>query len=499
MSIEYCDKCGEYFDGDYSEGYDESGEMCDACWERKQEDEPMKSLIEKLAPYRSGVVCDGLDSVSRLLCEEYPFVVHEFVSESEVNGWVLPQKWECDVATIKTADGSLIYDGNSHPLGVCAYSKGFVGEIAGRDLKKHLYYSQLYDDAQIYHTDWWYKNWANDWGLSIPKKIYDTIADDDTFSVELKTRFALGTMKVLEWVLPGKTTDSIVLNAHDCHPGCANDDLSGVAVGIELMMNLAEKKDRKYTYRLIVAPEHFGSIFYLDRFGASNLKFALFLESLGTTGPLALQRTFYGDTYIDRALTNALAHSGFEFRTDEFRKIVGNDETCWEGAGFEVPCASLSRVPFPEYHTSHDNARLMDNESLAAACQVVWEALEAMDQEMVMHRTFTGLVCLSNPKYDLYKPMLDPSMPDRHTITPMQRRWNYLMDCLPRYFHGKTTIMDIAERFEMPFRSVYDYVIQFENKGLITTEDVDINRRRPPVGLPPLLTAALAHPSQETT
>ena len=34
-------------------------------------------------------------------------------------------------------------------------------------------------------------------------------------------------MKVLEYTLPGSSSETIIINAHNCHPFQANDDISG--------------------------------------------------------------------------------------------------------------------------------------------------------------------------------------------------------------------------------------------------------------------------------
>jgi aminopeptidase-like protein len=231
---------------------------------------------------------------------------------------------------------------------------------------------------------------------------------------------------------------------------------------------------------LLIAPEHYGSIFYLHRFGKNGIKWALFLESLGSEGPMNLQRSFQGDAMIDRALLQYVK------RSDQFRKIVGNDETCWEAGGYEIACPSLSRCPFPEYHTSRDNADLMGENKLGEAACVVFCALGLLEREMVTARNFTGLVSLSNPKHDLYKPMLDPSIPDRRTISDEQRRFNYLMDCLPRYFDQETLVMDIAERHGLSFGQVYVYIKEWEAKGLVKTTPVYMPANHKPKALPPL-------------
>ena len=62
-------------------------------------------------------------------------------------------------------------------------------------------------------------------------------------------------MKILDFVLKGKSDETIIINAHNCHPYQANDDMSGCAVGISLLMKLSRTKDRFFTYRLLISPE----------------------------------------------------------------------------------------------------------------------------------------------------------------------------------------------------------------------------------------------------
>jgi hypothetical protein len=59
------------------------------------------------------------------------------------------------------------------------------------------------------------------------------------------------------------------------------------------------------------------------------------------------------------------------------------------------------------------------------------------------------------------------------------------MDCIPRYFDGQTRLIEIAERHEQSFRNVYDYVKDFEAKGLVKVSPAPAGD--PPVRkLPPL-------------
>lgn len=438
-------------------------------------------LIRDLSPLRMAPNSHGADVCAGILQEELPFVVHEFEGGTEVNGWVCPMKWEVREAKIRDEDGRIVYDGMWHPLAVIGYSQPFAGRVPGHELKRHLFFPDAFDDALVYHCDLFYKPFREEWGFSVTKQFFHSIQDNRAYDVELRTDFEPGTMKVLEYVLSGETEDTIVMNAHNCHPYLCNDDLSGIAVGIEVCRALAKLPRRRFTYRLVVGAEHFGSVFYLSRLTdaeAQRLKWGVFLEMLGSTGPLALQRSFRGDTLIDRAFLNALTHGHGPWRTDLFRKVVGNDETCWEGAGYDIPFPSLSRSlgqgHFPEYHTSRDGPELIVKEKLDDAARIVRDAFDILENDLVMTRKFKGLVALSHPRYDLYKAFYDPSEPDRKTVSDTAKAWNYLMDCLPRYFDGQTRVLEIAERHALPFRSVCDYVRRFEAKGLVETHPAPV-------------------------
>ena len=449
----------------------------------------MKDLISELSALRLAPNSAGLDECVRILAEELPFIVHEVPGGTEVNGWIVPQKWEVIEAKIRDMHGNVIYDGLHHSLAVIGYSQSFIGRVNDEELKKHLFYSDVLHDELIYHCDLFYKPFRKEWGFSVTKQFYDSLPKGE-YDIELNTSFEEGSMKIAECVLPGQSEDSIVMNAHNCHAFCCNDDLAGVVVGIEVMRRLMTLPNRYYTYRLIIAPEHFGSIFYLNALTdkeVGSLKYGVFLEMLGAGGPLVLQRSFKGKTMIDRAFENVLQHNVEGSRSAPFRKVVGNDETCWEAAGYEVPFPSLSRSNgkghFPEYHTSADSPELIDQKLLDESVDAVMETFFIMEADSIMKRKFRGLVALSHPKYDLYQPFWDPSEPGRKSIDDSAKRWNYLMDCLPRYFDGATRIIEIAERHQFSFRKVFNYIKQFMARELIDIHSAvgkDIEERELP-------------------
>ena len=62
--------------------------------------------------------------------------------------------------------------------------------------------------------------------------------------------------------IKGKTDKTIVFQSNTCHPHMANDGFAGTAVMLRLFQWLANK-DNYYSYRLVLCPEHLGTVFYL--------------------------------------------------------------------------------------------------------------------------------------------------------------------------------------------------------------------------------------------
>jgi len=425
----------------------------------------MMELLKAIYPLRLAPVSGGTDQCVKLLLEELPFTVHEYPSGVEHNGWVIPLKWEAHKAEIRK-DGQLVYDGMAHPLGVVGYSQPFKGVVTLDELKRHLFTHPRWPNGLVYHCDLYYKVGRKDWGCCVPSNLYHALPAGE-YDVDLRTTFEDGALKVCDYLLPGELEETIIFNAHNCHAGQANDDIAGVVVGVEVLKRLAKRKNR-YSYRLIIAPEHFGTVFYLanlSRRQIERFKYCVFLEMLGNDNRLALQESFTGTSELDRAAYQYLRHYRPDFFADKFRKIVGNDETVWEAAGIEIPTISLSRFPYPEYHSSMDTDDIILESQLEDAVEAVLGMVHILETNCTVRRQFEGLVALSHPKYNLYIDQADPSM--RPTVPAEQRKWNYLMDCLPRYFDGKMTILDIAERHELPYDKLYAYIHRFQEKGLV--------------------------------
>lgn len=428
----------------------------------------MMDLLNAIYPLPLGPVSIGADRCVELLNRAWPGEVHEFPSGAEHNGWTVPEKWGVVRAEIRR-DGNLIYDGARHPLGVISHSQSFTGRVSLVELKSHLFPHPRLADALVFHCDLYYKPWRKDWGLSMPARQIDSLAPGE-YDVELVTSFEPGTMKVWTADVHGETDEMVILNAHNCHPGQANDDISGVVVGLEVLKRLSSRRNR-LSYRLVIGAEHFGTVFYvasLPPAEIARMRHGIFLEMLGNDNRLGIQQSFTGEAAVDRSAREAVRARGIPSESFGFRRFVGNDETVWEGPGVEVPMIELCRYPYPEYHSDKDTHEIISEVRLEESVGIVCDILDILETNVTVQRKFTGLLALSNPKYDLYHPAEDPSLGNE--VSPDDFEWNHFMNCVVRYFDGKMSILEMAERHNLPYNAVWRYVNQFWAKGLVAMQ-----------------------------
>ena len=444
------------------------------------------ALVEKLYPFEYSVNGPGLDAAIPSYLDELNFTVHEYSEGQELNGWQIPLSQKVIKAEIRK-DGALIYDGCASPLGTILLCQPFEGRVDLNELKNHLFFHSENPEAIPFHCTQQYRPGKNTWGFCLPKTVFEKL-EDGFYDIDIKVEFTPTTMKVMEFVLPGKVEDSIVLQAHNCHPFQANDDISGCAVGIRVFQELLKDNNRYYTYRLLICPELTGTLFWLHNtiLKPENIKGAIILPAVGNSAAMRLQTSFSGNSALDNAAHKVLGTMFDEYEWGGFRKIYGNDETVFEAPGFSIPSISLTRYPFPTYHTNLDTPDQLSEHHLNVTVDLVLSifnevetgdklgksSIEVADKpdKITGNIEFTGkgLYCLSHPLYDLYKPVWDPSNRDGPKDRLQNRSWNILMTELPRRLDGTMSIQELSKLYDLPANEVEEYCHQWVEKGLAT-------------------------------
>ena len=391
--------------------------------------------------------------------------IHTYTNSQLCNGWTIPPKWDLKDAYIKK-DGHKIYDATLHPLQVICMSTNFEGLLSLDELKKHLHHGTHFtfdgcNDAIPFHFRQLYQNWKRDWGFNVSTNFYNSLSEGD-YEVFIGAEESEGDLKILEINKKGETDLCFYFVAHLDHPGMANDDLSGCAVGLELFKRL-EKIKTKFSYKLLLIQEITGSNYYLNALnesGKDKILGSLFLEMLGSETTIALQHSHSKSSLIDNLLLDTLTQNEREFNVGDFGTIIGNDEIVFESYGISMP--SLSRFPFPEYHTDKDNMDIISIDSLNESIDILHSLVLELEKTIIIQKKFDGLVCLSNPDYDLY---VDLGMKGENSSESL-RRLRLLMNYIP-LIKGTVTINELVQRFDIDKETVLYYLKKWEEKELL--------------------------------
>lgn len=397
-------------------------------------------------------------------CLEYfknllPFHIHEYRCEGHDQGWTPPPKCDIVKATL-SFQGREIFSATS-PLQVISLSAPFQGTIPLAELKKHLHYDKRFPDAVPFHFRQNYRPWERDWGFCVTQQFFDSL-QEGMYTVEIVTKESKGSLRVAEVIKEGRSPYGFAFVAHLDHGGMANDDLAGVAVGIELFKRLFEK-ETKFSYRLVLVQEIIGSFFYLKYHKNPHVLESCFLEMLGSDTPLALQSSYKAASHLESVLENVLKEKGITFRKGAFREIICNDEVIWESMG--IPMASLSRFPYPQYHSDKDNPSIITHQALEEAISVLESTIKSLDQSSLICKHFNGVVGLSHPDYQLY---IDPGQPAFKIIADAnQQKMRQLMDLIP-LVPPHIFAEQLAEQVHLPVKEVLAYLQLWQDKQLLT-------------------------------
>lgn len=429
----------------------------------------IKEVVEGLYPYAYSVVSDSSDLAVDAFRKHLPFSVSEVPSGREVNGWLVPNNW-----TVKRAEiwfeGELLLDGTLSPLGVGLLSPSFSGRVDRQELMDHLVSDNLNPRAVPYHWANLYRPGHKDWFFCVTVEFLEKLPPGP-FEVRLVTEEKTGSMKLLEYVLPGEDDQQILINAHNCHPWQANDDISGCAVGIAIFLELQKLQKRKFTYRLLIAPELIGTAHWLERQSPGDPQIAgvVLLKAVGSPGPIRLQHSFEGNSQLDKAAFLAVSLNTQEFDSGPFRSIYGNDETVFDSPGYEIPSITFTRMgtpPFLGYHTDADTPEGISEQALVETRDLVLDTIRALESNVTLKFSHKGLVSLSSPKYDLYiKHSATPGLVSRSQGN-VEQRWHLFMNCLPRELTGENSAVDLAYKYGLPAAEVAEYIVAWEAKGL---------------------------------
>ncbi|WP_436758532.1 DUF4910 domain-containing protein [Streptosporangium sp. V21-05] len=415
----------------------------------------MHALVERLYPLCRSITGDGVRRTLEIIGESLGLQVREVPTGTQVLDWTVPREWNIRDAYVKDASGNRVVDFGASNLHVVGYSVPVSATMTLDELRGHLHTLPEQPDLVPYRTSYY----AETWGFCLA---HDTLEGlpDGPYEVMIDSTLADGHLTYGEHVVPGRVAEEVLVSCHVCHPSLANDNLAGIAVAVRLARRLAGA-DPWYTYRFLFAPGTIGAIAWLarNRERAGRIRHGLVLACAGDRGPLTYKRSRRGDAGIDRAVRHVLRSSGRPHTVVDFSPY-GYDERQFCSPGFDLPVGSLTRTPYagyPEYHTSADDPAFVSPEAMADTLETCWEVTRVLEDD----RAYLNLSPYGEPQ--LGRRGLYGSLGGRSDTKEAQMAMLWVLNLSD----GRHSLLDIAERSDLPFGAVAEAARALRGSGLL--------------------------------
>ncbi|HUO80331.1 MAG TPA: DUF4910 domain-containing protein [Steroidobacteraceae bacterium] len=410
-------------------------------------------LMRELYPLCRSITGAGLRDTLRRLAEIAPFELAEVPTGTKVLDWEIPPEWVLREAWLRGPDGELIADVRRHSLELVSYSRPFRGRLSLAELRPHLHSDPAHPDWTPYRTSYY----RDDWGFCLPERRLAALTEG-LYEVVIDTALVAGGLSYAELVIPGSTGREFLIYTHACHPSLCNDNLSGM-VAATLLARTLQAESSRLTYRVIVGPGTIGSIAWLatHRDVLPRVDHGLVIGLLGDPGPLTFKRSRDGDRPVDRIAAHALR--GFPGARAVDFSPYGYDERQFCSPGFNLPVGRLTRTPnneYPEYHSSADNFDLISAAALGESLQALATVLSVADR---------------NLRYVNQQPYGEPRLGTRGLYRAVGGQhvgdFEHALLWVLNQSDGTRTLLDIAERAQLPFDRIWEAAAALSGVGLL--------------------------------
>lgn len=417
--------------------------------------------VKELFPICRSLTGEGTRQTLRYLKNLVPDLkIHEVSSGTKAFDWTVPLEWNITDAYVANSKGERLIDFKKNNLHIVGYSTPMNEWMDFKTLETHLFTLKEQPAAIPYITSYYSRNW----GFCVSYEHFLELKNnpEEKYHVVIDSTLEAGHLTYGEIIIPGKSTEEVLLSTYVCHPSMANNELSGPVVTINLAQWLLEEK-RHYTYRIIFLPETIGSIVYLSKHldeMKRNVKAGFVLTCIGDDRTYSYLPSKIGNTLADRCALHALEHSGVSFQKYSFLDR-GSDERQYCSSGVDLPVCSVMRSKYgtyPEYHTSLDNLDLVTASGLLGGLNIMKKTLTILENNKVYQNLVTCEPQLG--KHGLY-----PKFSTKESFAIVRDMKNLIA-----YADGKLDLVTIANEIGVDAESLVETAAKLVEVGIFREE-----------------------------
>lgn len=399
---------------------------------------------------------DGVRETLRYLQQLLPSLqLHEVPTGTQCFDWAVPEEWNLKRAWIEDASGERIIDTLDTNLHVVGYSEPIDRWVDRSELEEHLHSIPEQPDAIPYVTSYYRRTW----GFCMTHR-QRSMLGDGPFRVVVDATLEPGHMTYADVILPGESTEEVLISTYVCHPQMGNNELSGPVVTTAIGRWLASLPSRRLTYRLVYGPETIGSLHYLSlhlEHLREHVIAGWVVTCIGDDRRYSYLPSRLGGTVADRVSLQVLNEVD---GVDQYSFLDrGSDERQWCSPGADLPVCSVMRSKYgryPEYHTSLDDLEVITPQGLQGGFDVLRSCLELLEANREWSSIMPG----------------EPQMGRRGLYPTTSRKdgaaasTRSMMNVLA-YCDGSHSLIDLCERTGLHWREIDRILTTLSGVGVI--------------------------------
>jgi aminopeptidase-like protein len=429
-----------------------------------------------LFPICRSLTGDGVRETLAYLGQLMPDLnIHEVATGTRCFDWIVPDEWNIRSGYLVGPNGEHVVNFADNNLHVVGYSEPVDLTLSLDELQEHLYSSAAQPDAIPYVVSYYRRRW----GFCLTHRLRESLKPG-TYRAVIDSTLAAGSLTYADIMVPGQTTDEVLISTYVCHPSMANNELSGPVVATALARWLFSQPERRFTYRFVFVPETLGSIAYLSRnlsLMKERTKAGFVITCVGDNRAFSFLPSRFGNTLTDRAARHVLRHLAPDFISYSFLDR-GSDERQYCFPGVDLPVASVMRTKYneyPEYHTSLDNLDVISPDGLAGALNAYRRIISLIENNVYFRVT------------NLCEPQLG-----RHALYPDLQRKDISGDVVPilnilAHADGERDLIGLCDIASVEFSQALDLLGALHRVGLVTVASHSAHSPETPQALSSML------------